>query len=161
VDEKNVKAFFASIRAEGGSGPAEPPRDPPKPDDPPKPGEKLSMAAADLAAAFVRDEAAARAKYKDQTITLTGVAEGLAQDIRLGVGVNLQTQQPGPFVSCLGVGEAPTVLNLSRKGQGLKITGVCLGKLGKNVVLHPCSEAIITRTEDPPKPGDPPQGNKG
>src|SRR5207248_9687102 len=88
-------------------------------------------------------------------LTITGVAEGLAQDARLGgIGVNLQRHQPGTFVACFGFTDLVKTESLSRKGQTVTITGVCLGKQGKNVVLNKCTESSIT------KPGDPPQGSK-
>jgi hypothetical protein len=108
------------------------------------------VTAKDLIAHYKANEVSADSSYKNRSLVVTGLVDTIGKDLLDTPYVTLNSGETisFPSVQCMGSRNSNEFAAL-RKGQQVKVVGVCTGKFG-NILLSPCSIASNEITSDYP-----------
>lgn len=97
------------------------------------------VTAKDLIAHYKANEVSADTSYKGHSLVVTGLVDTIGKDLLDTPYVTLNSGETVSFpsVQCMGSRNSNEFAAL-RKGQQVKVIGVCTGKFG-NILLSPCS----------------------
>ena len=96
------------------------------------------VTAKDIIGSYKSNEVSADSLYKNRSLLVTGLVDTIGKDLldRPYVTLNAGERISFPSVQCMGSRNSTEFASL-RKGQEIKVIGICKGKLG-NILLDPC-----------------------